>query len=149
MSYPIMYARYLNLPRLPENILSRINFNFHEYTKGTKSTTNRYLWSDQHNSVINEWCQKNVSSSVYYAFQIMGDLDLHKDNGTKTKLCYLLQAGGDNVYTDFYDDTKTKILQSIKLETHRWHILKTDVYHLVRGVDPQNTRFSITGRLFE
>jgi hypothetical protein len=148
---PCKYYRYVNLPRLPDNILEHINFNFDQYSTGKASVnarTDKYSWTDSFNKEINEWCQKNICDEIYFAFQIIrGDLPAHKDLGTKTKFCYLLSLGGDNVITSFYDDQKN-ILESVKFELHRWHILKVDSYHGVQGMEPGKTRFSITGQIF-
>ena len=73
---------------------------------------------------------------------------VHMDKGTKTKFIYLLETGGDNVVTNFYDDDQKTIVDSVVLEPHRWCILKVDAYHSVAGVENGKTRFAITGKIF-
>ena len=148
--YPYQYYRYIDLPKLPDEILSQINFNFEQYDKKDSGKNGSiYTWSDSFNHTINDWCQKNICSSIYWGFQIIrGDLPLHKDNGTLTKFVYLIDSGGAEVVTDWYDETQTEIVDSVILETHRWHILKVDSFHAVKNIVPGRVRFSITGRIF-
>jgi hypothetical protein len=143
-----VYYRYINLPKIPDDILKLVNFNFDEYEE--KAAYNGiYVWSDSFNRDINQWCRENICDTMYWGFQIIkGDLALHKDIGTKTKFIYLLQSGGDQVTTEFYEDDKTTLVESVVFETHRWHILKADSFHRVINVEPGKTRFSITGRIF-
>lgn len=147
--YNYHYYHYVNLPRLPNEIIEKINFNFDEYSAPiTRGEPGIYTWSDSFNQEVNAWCQANICADVYWAFQIIrGDLDAHKDIGTKTKFVYLLETGGDQVSTRWFDDDHN-LVDSIVLEAHRWHILKVDAYHDVVGVKPGATRFSLTGRLF-
>jgi hypothetical protein len=140
--------RYLNLPSIPEDIISQLNRNFDQYQKKSSALIEHYTWSDSFNSEINQWCQKNICDTMYWGFQIMtGDMQIHQDFGTLTKLIYLIDAGGNNVYTNFYDNDKN-ITHSYVIETNRWHILKADSYHSVIGIEPGQTRFSLTGRIF-
>lgn len=146
MSYPVEYVRYLNFPPLPEEILKDINWNFNEYKKLQRGN---YVWSDSFNQAINSWAQKNICPTMYFAFQIMdSDLAMHKDIGTKVKLNYILDPGGAAVATEFYNDNQ-KLVQSVVLEPHRWHIMKADTFHAVSGIEEGKIRFAITSRIFE
>ena len=147
--YPARYIRYFNLPLIPGRILSQINFDLDQYEKRV-SAHGVYTWSDSFNQELDAWCKENICADMYYAFQIIrGDLPLHRDKGTKTKLIYLLQNGGDQVRTEFLDDDESTVLQSEIVPTHRWHVMKVDTLHRVIGVDPKKIRFSIVSRIFE
>lgn len=137
--------RYLNLPRIPEDIIAKINFNFDQYEKKVSGVT--YTWSDSFNAEVNQWCRENICQDMYWAFQIMtGDLPVHKDRVTETKLLYLLQTGGNEVTTYFLDDDQKTVTQNYVIEPHRWHILRANAYHGVKNIT--GVRFSITGRVF-
>ena len=147
--YPYSYIRYINLPKIPNEILNQINFDFSSYYDKVNAHNGNYRWSDSHNKIINDWCQQNICKDMYWAFQIIrGELPIHKDKGTKTKFIYLLETGGERVVTEFYDEDKVTVLQSIIIDSHRWHILKADTFHGVRNIDPGKIRFSITGKIF-
>ena len=147
--YSYSYIRYINLPKIPNEILDQINFDFSSYHDKVTGHGGNYRWSDSHNKIINDWCQKNICKDMYWAFQLIGgNLGIHKDKPTKTKFVYLLDTGGDNVVTEFYDEDQTTILQSEIIEPHCWHILKVDSFHCVKNIEPGKVRFSVTGKIF-
>ena len=139
---------------MPAEIVSCIDRNYNNYKKsrggGLSTNTNNYWWSDSNNLQINDWCQRNICPDVYFAFQaVEHDLNLHKDNMTKVKLTYVLDCGGENVITEFWDDTQDTCLASYKIEPMRWHIFNASTVHRVIGMAPGRTRFAITGRVFQ
>jgi len=145
--YSQQYIRYLNLPKIPDDIISSLNKNYEEYKKITHKET--YTWTDSFNKEVNEWCQSNICDTMYWGFQIItGDLFLHKDHGTLTKMNFLIDTGGDDAVTEFYDEDQTTLLDSIIIEPGKWHVFKADTYHCVKNTDPNRVRFSITGKIF-
>ena len=150
MAYPYKYYRYINLPRIPDEILSQINPNFELYEKKDAGRHGDiYTWSDSFNQAINNWCQQNICDEMYWGFQIIrGDLVPHIDNVTKVKMTYLVDTGGQDVVTEWYAEDKTTVIDSVVLEANRWHILRVDTWHGVRNVSPDSARLSITGRIF-
>jgi len=144
------YLRYINLPRIPEELLAEVPEDLSKFTKNDGPDYLRnYQWSDQFNQKINAWCQENICADMYWAFQFMnGDLGKHVGRETKIKFIYLVEKGGDNVHTRFWsDDHKTELADYV-VEPHRWHILKVDKVHSVDGIPPGAVRWGITGRLF-
>lgn len=148
--YPYKYYRYINLPPIPDSVVSTIEMDFGKYEKKDQGNHgDSYKWSDSFNTEINRWCQENICNEMWWAFQfIKDDLGIHKDIVTKYKFVYLLDTGGNNVITEWFDDDKTTVVDSVVLEPQRWHILKVDTWHSVRGIDPGATRYSVTSRLF-
>lgn len=145
--YSYHYYRYVNLPKLPEELIAGINKNFDEYEVKVQADT--YTWSNSFNQDINAWCRNNICDNMYWGFQIIrGDLATHVDRETEIKFIYLLDTGGDNVVTSFYKEDNATVVDSVVLEPHRWHILKVDIPHGVTGVEYGRTRFSITGKIF-
>lgn len=143
------YIQYLKFPRLPDEILSKINFNISEYEKKVDySKECNYVWTDSFNQDINQWSKDNICETMHWGFQIItGDLAPHRDRGTLTKINYILSAGGDAVTTSFYNDSY-ELEYSEVIPEHAWHILKADSVHGVSGVETGKTRFAITGRVF-
>lgn len=152
MSYPYKYYRFLNLPRIPDNILDQVNWEFDSYERknpGNGINRDVYVWSDSFNQVINDWCQQNICSEMYWGFQIIGgDMKPHIDNTTRIKMNYLVDTGGPDVVTEWYAEDGFTMIDSVVIEPHRWHILKVDTLHGVKNVAPGATRFGITGRIF-
>lgn len=152
MAYPYKYYRFLNLPRIPDDILCQINREFDSYQRknpGTGVNRDVYVWSDSFNQVINDWCQQNICSEMYWGFQIIrGNMQPHVDNVTVIKMNYLVDTGGPDVITEWYAEDGVTVIDSVVIDPHRWHILKVDTLHGVKNVMPGATRFSITGRIF-
>ncbi len=147
MEYKKLYIRETFFPSFPKKILENINWNIDQYTRKAPNLTDHYMWSDDFNQEINEWSQKNVIPGIYYAFQIaFKDLPLHKDSASTVKLIYVLDSGGDDVYTSFYSEDQKTLLHSIKVESNKWYILKTDIWHGVTGII--RPRFSICSTIF-
>lgn len=147
--YPYRYFRYLNLPPIPENLLDQLPRDFDSYQrKDPGKWGDGYKWTDSHNQDINAWCQANICDSMYWGFQIIkSDLAPHIDNGTKYKLVYLIDTGGPDILTEWFDQELNQV-DSVILEAKRWHMLKVDSLHSVRGLLPGAVRHSVTGRLF-
>lgn len=141
--------RFLNLPKIPDYIVANLNRQFDQYTKKVQYLDGAYVWSDDWSELINEWCKNNICSTMHWGFQIMSaDIPMHKDTGTETKLIYLIEPGGANVVTNFYKDDKHTVTHSYVIPTNQWHVLRANAYHSVDGIEPGQTRFSLTGRIF-
>lgn len=142
--YPKRFVQYLNLPELPKHIVDTVSLQRQDYEFGAGG-----YWTDQHNQLINQWCQQHICSSAYFAFQcFVNDVDLHRDSGTQVKLNYVLSTGGDQVYTEFYNDDGVTQIDKIIIEPRRWHLFQANVLHRVSGIEPGHTRFAITTRMF-
>lgn len=69
---------------------------------------------------------------------------IHKDLGKIRGLNYILDLGGPNVVTTFYEKDYTKI-HSCVLPAFRWHEIQTDVFHHVTNI--QTKRVALTIKL--
>lgn len=141
-------VRYLNLPKIPEELITNLNRDYSTYYDGNKGRLEHYIRTNAEGSEIAKWCNENIVPDTTWGFQVIdGDLKPHVDF-TLVKISYLFEAGGDNVLTEFYDSKTHEKIQSINIEPHRWHILQVSEPHAVRGIEPGKIRFSITGRIF-
>lgn len=130
-------------------MLAALTSDFDQYLAKSSYANGSYVWSDSFNHDINAWCKTNICDTMYWGFQIItADIATHRDFGTEVKMTYIVHTGGDQVLTNFYDDTSSTILHSYKIEPHRWHIFQASTPHSVTNIQPGQTRFSITGRVF-
>jgi hypothetical protein len=143
---------YLDLPKIPDSILDGLNRDYSEYYHASSAVTGSNqinTYSDSFNTEINQWCQKNISEHLYWGFMIMQrDLGPHVDVKTKIKLTYVIDPGGNNVTTEFYENDRSTLLESIVIQPGRWHIFRSDMVHAVRGIEPGQVRFSLTASVF-
>lgn len=143
--------RYLNLPQIPNELIDNLsrNFDTYEISWSPRPEKGNYFKSKTGIDKISEWCKNNVCESAHWDFQIIkGDMPIHTDAATVSKLMYLIDTGGDNVVSEFYDLEKSKLLESVVYEKNKWVLLRVDTPHRVKNITPGLVRFSITGRMF-
>jgi hypothetical protein len=82
-------------------------------------------------------------------------LPIHKDVGIIEEACptvgdrsiainYVVNAGGNNVTTQVYDEDQLTVLKSERISEQKWHYLTVDKFHGVTGISPYDKRFSIS-----
>jgi hypothetical protein len=151
--FPPRYIQYINLPAIPQDLISEILRDTNQHLSHNNIVRHGqdapvYIWSDLGNEAINNWCQKNISAEMYFAFAMMPtDVYIHKDKSLQIKLNYLIDPGGNQVLTNFYDDDHN-LLASYCVEPGRWWIINANVFHSVTGLESGRTRFSVTGKIF-
>jgi len=140
------YIKYVNWPKIPDSILNNILKNDCEYTTHFNYST--FNWSESNNEELNVWGKQVISEELYFAFTLIkGDLLLHKDP-MDLKLNYVINSGGEKVVTRFWANNKKDLLAEYVIEPHRWHIFKSDTFHSVHGIEKNQTRFSISTKIF-
>jgi hypothetical protein len=60
-------------------------------------------------------------------------LPIHKDTNRYVAYNYIIDPGGDDVYTCFYDDNHN-LISKTKIEVNRWHKLDVRTFHNVEGM---------------
>jgi hypothetical protein len=157
-------VREINLPKIPQHITKKIyaDLSSNEYVvkwRETEEGNNVFNLTDSFNKELNDWAKLNICDSVYYEFQIItADTHIHKDDfyfggedetvSLKLKFIYLLETGGNNVRTEFYDEDQTTLLEYYNIELHKWYIFKVDGFHRVVGIEPNKPRIAIVGHVF-
>jgi hypothetical protein len=93
------------------------------------------------------WCNENICQARWSTQIIKNASIIHKDkNGVRFRLTYLIEPGGDNVLTKFYNDDQEEI-DSIQIEPFRWHLFDATVFHNVVNIQPGKLRFAITASI--
>lgn len=146
-----MPIQYINLPQVPDNIIKRLAQNYKEYTptKLSRDTIQKaaYIRSLTNVEIYREWCNENIAMAPWSVQLMDDDIPIHKDiNGVRLRLTYLIDAGGDDVLTRFYNDDRS-IIESHKIELFRWHLFDTTVFHDVVGIEADRYRFAITASI--
>ncbi len=141
----LKFIHYINLPKVPQELIDELPTDIAFYNVINHGN---YNWSDSFTEKINAWGKQFVGNEMYFAFQFMtGNIPVHKDIETQIKFVYLIDQGGTEVYTKFWNDN-LDLLDQYKIETNRWHILKADCNHSVEGLEQGKIRRSITARIF-
>jgi len=72
---------------------------------------------------------------------IENTLYMHRDYGRSIAFNYIIDSGGNDVETCFYNNDRS-LLFSIKIEEHRWHRLDVSILHNV--INLERPRIAIT-----
>lgn len=129
------YIQYLNFPSVPEDLIISLAtiLDYPIYLlPGSKSFHFKTL--DANDNLV-AWLKDNIPIEFEHVrYQVIyNGITMHKDSTDRiTVLNYLLDTGGDNVFTTVYDDNKN-ILQQECIEEKKWHFLSTNFYHSVGG----------------
>ena len=147
MAYPIECVKYLNLPTIPKDVIDSI---IPSESDLSEAKERHYISTHSNVEKLNEWGRENIAERIYLNYQILyNDLPAHIDRNTKSKLLYIVETGGDNVYTNFYtDEDKTELIYSAIIEPNRWCLFEADVAHEITGMDKDKRRIGITGQIF-
>jgi hypothetical protein len=155
------FIKKLFLPRIPDELIPNI---YQSITNGTDMTYDGpnirlkeefgsyYGWYKPSDDV-QQWFSTNITPEIYFGIQVIKErMPIHRDFGptpesmTELKFNYILDTGGDNVVTNYYDKDKN-LIQSYILEPHIWYILNVRELHNVDNIELGRSRISITGRL--
>ena len=131
---------------------------------GLKST-----WKTEERKSFNLDDQYNIESSVYDQFQVQPNvvklikdqinLDLHDNliiyqvlrNGIpkhtdakrKSILNYIIDTGGNNVITKWYD-SNNNIINQLVVPEKKWYRMKTDIDHSIEGITSDRLMITIS-----
>jgi hypothetical protein len=76
---------------------------------------------------------------------IYRDLPIHCDNSRIAAYNFLIETGGDQVYTNFFDKPPIyNLTERHIIEKHKWHYINTETQHNVTGINREKMRISIT-----
>jgi hypothetical protein len=149
-----MILRYLNWPQVPTELYSDVERiianNQDEIANYTGETFMVYKFYPIDGALL-EWLRNNLpvkfgdNMQCCHLHVMTGPIKMHVDaNFERYKVNYVFKLGGDNVRTDFYDDTKKNVLESNCVEALRWHQFDGQIYHKVWNITPGDARVAIT-----
>jgi len=149
-----MILKYLDWPKIPKELYPDveriIKNNKDEIAKYTGEEFLVYKFYPIDGDLL-QWLRTNLPIKFGSHMQcchlhvMTGPIKLHHDaNFERYKCNYIFKLGGDNVRTDFYDDSKKNIIESNCVEALRWHQFDGQIYHNVYNITPGDARIAIT-----
>ena len=94
---------------------------------------------------LTDWVIENFPVEVDLVEYVVSDraIVMHTDLGRDQAYNYLLDAGGTNIITEFYNSDQTQMIDNIEYQTNKWYVLNVGLPHKVSG--PQTApRFLIS-----
>ena len=138
-----------HLPKIPrlfyQDIIEVIRKG-HDVSAGDGNYLTQVTWKDAPENLQN-WCTENICDNIRWGVQsLTANLPKHKDIETECKFLYLVETGGNNVATRYYNDNYDLISEYV-LQMNIWYIIDTQTFHDVTGLEPGQTRIAISGRI--
>jgi hypothetical protein len=134
--YMNKYFVYLDLPKVPENLIEPIDVIISKPPKPESNIPYDFA-SFQTRMVSTElfdWVQDMFKLKCYTQYQIVRrGIPIHKDISRNVAFNYILQTGGTKVLTTIHDESK-RLIAYEQIAPMSWHKLKTDEYHCVMGL---------------
>lgn len=84
----------------------------------------------------------DITGRIFYQI-IKKGIDTHKDVGRKIIYNYILNQGGNDVYTKFFNEDKVTEKFSIKIPKHTWHKMDVSFFHNVTGIETPRVAISV------
>lgn len=92
---------------------------------------------------LREWLQKEFPDRTKFRYQTLTKtVPVHKDIGRTECINYIIDNGGQNVQTIWYEEDYVTPTHNVILPERTWHLLQVDYYHTVTNI--QGRRFAIT-----
>jgi hypothetical protein len=73
---------------------------------------------------------------------IKKNIIIHKDVNREIVYNYILDCGGNDVLTVWYDEDKTTELLNVKIPKNTWHVMDVTKFHTVKNIT--ETRIALT-----
>lgn len=163
-----MYFSYLLLPPVPANFFSECLKKISLIDSDPRiNEINKFRGPENRATIlpkiVNEWLRENIYDQIFNdpdaARNGLLNVTTYKDHwenknwwGMHTKhvdvgrsyaLNYYFDTGGSNTIIRWHDD-KNIVAEVGPIRTHQWCILKTDILHSVKGIEPGKTRYFIS-----
>jgi hypothetical protein len=142
-------VKRIHLPKVPDVFgqdIIKVIKEGQDISAGDGNYLTQVSWKDAPAN-LQHWCTENICDSIRWGIQsLVADLPRHKDIGTECKFLYLIEDGGNNVFTRYYNDEGALISEYI-LQKKVWYIIDTQTFHDVTGLLPGQTRIAISGRI--
>ena len=136
-----MKYKFLNLPVVPEHLILPVEQVLElENIFGGRSPN--YTIHECQAELV-EYLQEQFPEYTKFRYQtLVHGVPVHKDRGRTTALNYIIDPGGANVHTIWYDEDQVIPTCDAVLVKNQWHILQVDSYHTVMNIEER--RFAIT-----
>lgn len=135
-----MYTIF-DLPKIPKHLILSIEEVLKLDNKFT-GLSNNYSTHNVQNE-LKEYLQLMFPEHQFFRYQLLkGNIPIHVDVSRDIAINYIIDTGGSNVSTVWYDDTRTTAIESVVFQPNIWHSIRTDIPHNVNNITEQ--RFAIT-----
>jgi hypothetical protein len=140
----IKFYEYLDYPEIAPELIEDVDSVLKKPKKSTVVPNSFKYFENRHAGAdLLSFLQKKFSADLYAQYQIIHpNIPIHKDIARNFAINYIVLKGGDDATTCFYDEDKN-LQCGVSFDLHRWHIIRTDVFHNVCNVNSLRMSISI------
>jgi len=133
-----MYTEYVDLPAVPENLIESA-----DNTLARDLRSKRGSYETRHVSPeLLEYLRSIFNADIIAQYQFFDiNVPIHADTTRVRVYNYILDTGGDNVSTGFYENGQ--LVYSVVFQPRKWHYVDTLISHGIHGIHPNRRRMSI------
>ena len=136
-----MTYKFLDLPEVPEDLILPVEEVLQLENIFGGETKNYTIHECQ--DELREYLKELFPECEKFRYQtLIKGVPVHKDRGRTTAINYIIETGGDNVQTIWYEEDYTTPTHHVVLPKKKWHELQVDLYHTVENIEER--RFAIT-----
>lgn len=137
----MIYFNYLDLPTVPEHLILPVEEVLELENIFGGETKNYTIHECQ--DELRDYLKNLFPHRDTFRYQtLIHSIPVHKDRGRTTAINYLINTGGADVQTIWYEEDYTTPTYRVVLSNRRWHEIQVDRYHTVTNI--QQRRFAIT-----
>jgi len=142
------YFEYVDFKSIPDELIESFN---QIINKPTQSALKKdyplkyYPWLviKPVKDDLKQFLESLFPFEVFISYQLVyNGLTIHKDTHRLYHYLYLIELGGDEVYTNFYNDQKI-LIESTIFPLKQWVKLDAQTFHNVTGIPNNNVRAAV------
>jgi hypothetical protein len=136
-----MKYKFLNIPSVPDHLILPVEevLELENIFGGRSPNYTIHECQDE----LREYLQALFPECTKFRYQtLVHGVPVHKDRGRTTAINFILDTGGPNVQTIWYESDQTTPAGSVVLPAKQWHELQVDTHHTVMNIEGR--RFAIT-----
>ena len=147
--YKIKYNKffeYVDLPDPPAEFILELDEikNLPQISKNKEFSPNYDLCPAQEK--LKEWVKKNIPNSTATMYHWMNsNFHIHTDWSRIECWNYIINPGGPNAYTSFYDANHNLLEQHV-IEPNRWHWMNVSILHNVSNFSGVRYGITVSGK---
>lgn len=131
----------LNYKQIPENLiisLSEVEKRENIFKLKAYSYYRQFLVNEN----LNDWLKTIFDFKFHASYQVIRNgISIHKDFNRNECFNYLINSGGKNVITNFYDDNNI-LIDNMNIPEKIWHRLDVSKFHGIDNIE--NIRYSVS-----
>ena len=135
------YYKYLELPVVPVSLILPVEEVLELENIFGGETKNYTIHECQ--DELREYLKELFPERQTFRYQtLVHGIPVHKDRGRTTAINYIIETGGNNVQTIWYEEDYVTPTYNVVLPKKIWHEIQVDQYHTVMNIEER--RFAIT-----